>query len=59
MYVYICIYFIPECLSYKDLAVKHFLSADSRVCVFVAQSCLILCNPMDQSPPGSSVHRIS
>ena len=22
------------------------------------QSCLILCNPMDRSPPGSSVHRI-
>ena len=24
--------------------------------VLVAQSCLILCNPMDCSPPGSSVH---
>ena len=24
----------------------------------VAQSCLILCNPMDYSPPGSSVHGI-
>ena len=24
----------------------------------VAQSCLTLCNPMDGSPPGSSVHRI-
>ena len=23
-----------------------------------AQSCLILCNPMDCSPPGSSVHGI-
>ena len=22
------------------------------------QSCLTLCNPMDGSPPGSSVHRI-
>ena len=27
------------------------------VCV-CAQSCPILCNPMDCSPPGSSVHRI-
>ena len=29
-----------------------------RVCVFVliTQSCLTLCNPMDCSPPGSSVH---
>ena len=25
----------------------------------VAQLCLILCNPMDYSSPGSSVHRIS
>ena len=27
-------------------------------CVLVAQSCLTLCNPMDCSPPGSSVHGI-
>ena len=26
--------------------------------VLVAQSCLTLCNPMDCSPPGSSVHEI-
>ena len=25
----------------------------------VAQSCLTLCNPMDFSPPGSSIHGIS
>ena len=29
-----------------------------HVCVWVAQSCLILCDPMDYSPPGSSVHGI-
>ena len=29
-----------------------------RVCS-VSQSCLPLCDPMDCSPPGSSVHRIS
>ena len=28
------------------------------VCVLVAQSCLILCNPIDCSLPGSSVHGI-
>ena len=28
------------------------------MCVLVAQSCLTLCNPMDYSPPGSSVHGI-
>ena len=32
--------------------------ARERVKVFVAQSCLILCDPMDCSPPGSSVHGI-
>ena len=26
--------------------------------MFVTQSCLTLCNPMDCSPPGSSVHEI-
>ena len=30
-----------------------------RMCVFVAQLCLTLCDPMDCSLPGSSVHRIS
>ena len=28
------------------------------VCVLVAQSCLTLCNSMDCSPPGSSIHGI-
>ena len=28
------------------------------MCVSVTQSCLTLCNPMDCSPPGSSVHGI-
>ena len=27
--------------------------------VLVTKSCPALCNPMDYSPPGSSVHRIS
>ena len=29
------------------------------VCVLVAQSCLILCNLMDYSPPSSSIHEFS
>ena len=29
-----------------------------RPCVLVAQSCPILCDSMDCSPPGSSVHGI-
>ena len=28
------------------------------MCVLVTQSCLTLCDPMDCSPPGSSVHGI-
>ena len=28
------------------------------VCVLVAQSCLTLCDPMNCSPPGFSVHGI-
>ena len=34
------------------------LSGDSVKSVLVSQSCLTLCNPMDGSPPGSSVHGI-
>ena len=30
----------------------------TQECVLVAQSCPILCDPMDYSPPGSSVHGI-
>ena len=31
---------------------------ERKVEVLVAQSCPTLCNPMDCSPPGSSVHGI-
>ena len=31
---------------------------DGLLCVLVAQSCPTLCDPMDSSPPGSSVHGI-
>ena len=40
----------PQLLSFCLLEVK--------VNVYVAQSCLTLCDPMDCSPPGSSVHGI-
>ena len=44
------------------LDVKITIRKGSKLCrseeVLVAQSCLTLCNPMDSSPPGSSVHRI-
>ena len=33
-------------------------ACESEVRVLVTQSCPTLCDPMDCSPPGSSVHRI-
>ena len=41
------------CSSSQRWARKRFLS-----CCSVTQSCPTLCNPMDCSPPGSSVHGI-
>ena len=35
------------------------LSAYFRVLCLIAQSCLTFCNPMDCSPPGSSIHEDS
>ena len=42
----------------KLLAGELHLWLAGILCVLVTQSCLILCNPMDYSPPGSSVHGI-
>ena len=39
------------CVCSKDI---HSLCACA--CAKLLQSCLTLCNPMDYSPPGSSVH---
>ena len=49
-------YFGNFFLWYTDLS--PFLHFILIVCVLVAQSCLTLCNPMDCSSPGSSVHGI-
>ena len=49
-------------LRLPELAGKFFTSSATwealSKCVLVAQSCLTLCNTMDCSPPGSSVHGI-
>ena len=37
---------------------RHWEILASCVCVLVAQSCPTLCDAMDYSPPGFSVHRI-
>ena len=66
----ICIFYY--CLSFGNMLLSKNLSIfpsylicwykvvyDIPLCVCsVAQSCLTLCNPMDCSPPGSSVHGI-
>ena len=37
----------------------QYMANGMCMCVFsVTQSCSTLCNPMDQSPPGSSAHGI-
>ena len=38
---------------------KFWICIYCWICVLVCQSCLTLCNPMDCSLPGSSVHGIS
>ena len=41
------------------LTVRHFNFELCPVLCLLAQLCLTLCNPMDRSPPSSSVHRDS
>ena len=60
------LHFCPNTKYYSIIWLCHIsfilLSADRHLGCFgallclIAQSCLILCNPMDSSPPGSSVH---
>ena len=43
----------------KELDMTEQLNNNNVLfCSLVAQSCLTLCDPVDCSPPGSSVHRI-
>ena len=44
----------------KNLIPAHTVcEQQSQACLFVAQSCSTLCNPIDGGPPGSSVHGVS
>ena len=45
----------PMCLSTVEWIKKMWYA----VCCLITQLCPTLCNPMDCSPPGSSVHKIS
>ena len=49
-------FILKVCVRYSG-SETYFLLCVS-MCVLVAQSCLTLCNPIDCSPPGSSVHGI-
>ena len=42
----------------KEQALHQIIQSVKRVKVLVVQSCLTPCDPMDCSPPGSSVHGI-
>ena len=53
----LCCFSLSEVLSFFWL--DCFSSAYLSACVLVAQSCLTLCDPMECSPPDSSVHGIS
>ena len=55
----------PKSLSSKSLSNNSYyvcvcacVCVCAHACVLGAQSCPTLCNPMDRSPPGSSVHGI-
>ena len=45
-------------ISLEVLQELTFVQMTFLPLVLVAQSCLTLCDPMDCSPPGSSVHGI-
>ena len=48
---------IPACKVKRQMDLAHFHSTlYTLLLLFIAQPCLTLCNPMDCSPPGSSVH---
>ena len=60
--VYSFLNLVPESDSSTRFE-KYLLPYAIRVCIFamcvlVAQSCLTLCDPMDCSPPGPSIHEI-
>ena len=47
----------PKCPSTEE-RIKKMWYKDTSKCAKSLQSCPTLCNPMDYSPPGSSVHVI-
>ena len=61
VYIYsfsVCLFFSLNFFLFILLPVPPFCDYYSLMEVLVTQSCLTLCNPMDCSTPGSSVHGI-
>ena len=59
VYIYICVYLCVYLCVYIHVYVYIYIYENGKkMKVFVAQSCLTLCDPMDYSSPGSSVHGI-
>ena len=57
----LCSLFQKTRVNYLECLLLDLLQADILMCCMHAQSlqsCPTLCDPMDCSPPGSSVHRI-
>ena len=48
---------LPKQTNEKEKS-KPFYESESESEIEVAQSCPTLCNPMDCSPPGSSLHGV-
>ena len=62
LYICLCVFnpqvYHLEYFSYWGFTYARHHSRDFKCIVLIAQSCPTLCNPMDCSPPGSSVHGI-
>ena len=57
----LCVSFVSGSVISASWCVCHYISSTSISCAMpcvCAQSCLTLCDPMNSSPPGSSVHEI-
>ena len=56
--VYLFLFIICILIYMLSFYVEEFLNFMWLICVSRSQSCPTLCDPMDCSPPGSSVHGI-